>query len=114
MRGLLPFVLLGGLAGCGTPDGVVTCGPTEARVENVSVLAIEQLYLARTDGSGWGSDLLGQGGLASGANLAIRFAGTGLYSMRVVWVNGRAVEMPGIDGCRTQRIVVLDDGLRAQ
>jgi hypothetical protein len=113
MRRRLALALLAGLAGCGGPDRIPTCGPAEALVENASALAIEQFYLARAGAAGWGANLLGQRHLPSGATMPIRFAGTGSYSLRMVWVDGRAVEMPAVDGCTVRRITVLDDELRA-
>lgn len=113
MQRRLALALLAGLAGCGGPDRTPTCGPAEALVENASALAVEQFYLARAGAAGWGANLLGQGQLPSGATMPIRFAGTGSYSLRMVWVDGRAVEMPAVDGCTVRRIMVLDDGLRA-
>ena len=115
MRWIRALALLAPLAGCGTAQpGVTTCGPADAQVENASRLTVEQFYLARAGEAGWGADLLGPGGLPSRASLPIRFAGTGQYRLRVVWVNGQAMEMRGVDGCLARRITILDGGMRAE
>lgn len=118
MRRLLPLLALLTLAACARGTAPARCAPTTARLENLSGQAIEQLYLGPV-GTPWGSDLVtadaaGGGELPSRAGLPLRFTGRGPYALRVVWVNGQAAELSGIDGCLTRRLTVLDGALRAE
>lgn len=108
MRRLAAIAIPVLLAGCG---GRAACGPTEAVVENASSLAVEQLYLGREGGGPeWGTDLLGQSpALPSPGRMPVTLDGPGPWRLRLVWVNGRASELHGIDGCRTRRITIRDD-----
>ena len=118
MRRLRSLALLALLAGCARGNAPAGCAPAEASLENASRLAVEQLYLAPAGGT-WGADLIGPafpagGDLASGARLPLRFEGRGPYALRVVWVNGRAADMQGLDGCVIRRVILLDGALRAE
>lgn len=115
MLRLLPLLLLAACARGNSPAG---CAPSAARLENLSGQAIEQLYLSPV-GTPWGADLVARDGggresLPSRAGLPLRFEGIGPYALRVVWVNGQAAELRGINGCTTLRITIRDDGLRAE
>lgn len=113
MRRLSLLVLLATLAGCAGGQRAA-CGPAEAVVENASSLAVEQLYLAPAAGAGWGPDLLGETpGLPAAGRMPLAIGGPGPWRLRLVWVNGRAIELGGIDGCRTRRIILRDDILTA-
>ncbi|MDN3564918.1 hypothetical protein QWZ14_11150 [Paeniroseomonas aquatica] len=110
--------LLGLLAGCDTYRAATRCSPVEARLENASGAAVEQLYLAPA-GADWGADLigpdfLGRGELPSGGIAPLPFPDAGPFALRVVWADGRAAEMQGLDGCAIQRVTLLPAGLRAE
>ncbi|MDB5374387.1 MAG: hypothetical protein JWP04_3029 [Belnapia sp.] len=114
------LALLPALVGCaalalaGCARGPAGCGPAEAQVANASAMAVEQFYLAPM-GEAWGADRFDQAGLAAGASRPVRLAGgAGPLAMRVVWADGRAAELPGIDGCTSRRLLILDGGLRAE
>lgn len=112
MRHLLLLLVPLALAGCG--GGAAGCRPAEAQATNASAAPVEQLYLA-PDAAAWSTDRLGPEGLPPGASRPIRLAGgPGRLALRVVWADGRAAELPGIDGCTTRRLLILDDGLRAE
>ena len=107
MRRLAALLLPALLAGCGGQCGA--CGPSQAVVENASSLAVEQLYLAPAAGQGWGTDLLGQApALAAAGRMPLALDGPGPWRLRLVWVNGQAIELRGIDGCTTRRITIRD------
>lgn len=119
---LSPLLLLAACARGNTP---ATCAPAAARLENLSGQAVEQLYLSPAgapqgspqgapQGAPWGAELVGGDALASGAGLPLQFEGRGPYALRVVWVNGQAAELRGIDGCTTLRVTIRDSGLRAE
>jgi hypothetical protein len=76
---------------------------------------VEQLYLA-TDGQvGWGASLLSAGELPPGGTAALPLpGGPGQVALRIVWVDGRAAELAGLDRCAVSRVTVLDGGLQAQ
>ena len=113
MRRLSLLVLLATLAGCSGGQRAA-CGPAEAVVENASSLAVEQLYLAPAAGAGWGPDLLDQTpGLPAAGRMPLAIGGPGPWRLRLVWVNGRAIELGGINGCRTRHIILRDDILTA-
>jgi hypothetical protein len=111
---LLPLLLLAACAHGKDPAG---CAPAAARLENLSGQAVEQLYLGpagASRGAPWGADLVTGDALLSGAGLPLQFEGRGPYALRVVWVNGQAAELRGIDGCTTLRVIIRDSGLRAE
>ena len=112
----LPALLLAtGLVGCAAQPGGSrgSCGPREVTFTNASAVPVEQLYLGSAT-AGWGEDLLTRGALPSGGSTALRLPGPGPHGVRAVWANGRAAELPGVDGCSTTRITVLDAALRAE
>ena len=118
MNRLLPLLVPLALVACARGNAPAGCAPASAQLENLSGQAIEQLYLSPV-GTAWGSDLVGQafkdsGELPSRAGLPLRFEGLGPYVLRVVWVNGQAAELGGINGCITRRITILDGLLRAE
>lgn len=110
MLKLLPLLLLAACARGNAPAG---CAPAAARLENISGQAVEQLYLSQA-GPPWGADLVARDPLPSGTGLPLQFEGRGPYALRVVWVNGQAAELRGIDGCTTRHITIRDGGLRAE
>lgn len=111
-------LLAGPLAACDTYRAATRCSPVEARLENASGDSVEQLYLAPMNAP-WGADLIGpelrgRGGLASGGATPLRFPSAGAFALRVVWVDGRAAEMEGLDGCVIRRVTLLQGGIRAE
>lgn len=125
-RPALPLLLLlaaaGAAAGCARaplrPGAGSSCGPREVTMVNASAAAVEQIYIGTGAPSGWGADLLGprggRGELPSGGALPLRLPAAGPYAVRVVWVDGRAAELGGVDGCATARITLSDAALRAE
>ncbi len=112
MRRLASLALLTLLAGCGGQRAA--CGPSQAVVENASSLAVEQLYLAPAAGPGWGPDLLGKApALPAAGRMPLALGGPGPWRLRLVWVNGRAIELGGIDGCTARRITIRDGTVTA-
>ncbi len=115
----LRLALAAALAGCGAPAALRpagSCGPREVQVVNLSSLAVEQFYLGTGAPGGWGADLLaGRGELPSGGALALRLPpGPAPSALRAVWVNGRAAELGGMDGCAAARITLTDGAVRAE
>lgn len=106
----LAFVLalLPLLAGCGSGGGCT------ARLANASSQPIEQFYLAPMGAPGWGPDQLAPATLAPGASLPVRFTGEGRFGLRVVWTDGRAIEMHDLAACRISRVTVSDGAMQAE
>lgn len=107
MRRLLPLAPLL-LAACAGGDR-----GCEVTLMNRSRLPVEQVYLAPM-GAAWGRDLLAGPDLPPGGALPLRTQRDGRYGIRAVWIDGRAVEMQGIEACRTARITLRDDALQAE
>jgi hypothetical protein len=86
---------------------------TSFRVVNLSSGTVERLYFSHASLNGWGTDQLGQNVLPPGRSAGYRAANTGSYDFRVVWSNGRAAELRGVNICAASTITVTDGGLRA-
>lgn len=113
MRALLILPLLAACAAPGAPPPRDAC-PGQVLLRNAAPLAVEQVFAG--DAANWGTDLLGQGTIPPGGQVALRVPvpPPGARSgFRVVFVNGRAAELPGVDVCATPNVVVLPDGMRA-
>ncbi len=80
---------------------------------NNSGATVERLYFSHSSQGGWGADQLGQSVLPPGRQVSYRAANTGNYDFRVVWANGRAAEIRGVNVCRASRITVTNGGLQA-
>ena len=95
-----------------------TCGSGDrgcpAVLANASGQAIEQFYVAKPGTAGWGTDILPGHELPPGASLPFRFPAEGNYGVRAIWTSGRAVEMQGIEACRTSRLTVREGSLQAE
>ncbi len=74
---------------------------------------VERLYFSHASLGSWGNDQLGQSVLPPGRQVAYRAANAGSYDFRVVWANGRAAEIRGVNVCRASRITVTNGGLLA-
>ncbi len=112
--GLAPGLGLATMLAACAGSGAGGCGPRPLAVANLSAVAVEQLYFGSGAPEGWGADLLGQAGLPSGTNAAVTVPERGAAAVRVVWRDGRAVELGGINACRIGRVTVLDAALRAE
>lgn len=82
-------------------------------VVNNSGATVERLYFSHSSLGSWGNDQLGQSVLPPGRQVSYRAANTGNYDFRVVWTNGRAAEIRGVNVCRASRITVTNGGLLA-
>ena len=106
---LLPILLTGCTA---PPSGRAVGCDGRIQLRNAAPLAVEQLYVTPAGPSNWGLDLLAGATLAPGGVHAVP-ARPGLNAARVVFVNGRAAEMAGLDVCATPSLTVLPNGLQA-
>jgi hypothetical protein len=86
---------------------------TSFTVVNNSSATVERLYFSHSSLGGWGADQLGQNVLPPGRAASYRAANAGAYDFRVVWANGRAAEVRGVNICRASRITVTNGGLLA-
>lgn len=108
-----------GLAACQQePAQRVVTVPSQAcntafRVVNNSSATVGQLYFSHSSLSGWGVDQLGSSVLPPGRFVNYRAAHAGNYDFRVVWTNGRAAEIRGVNICRASQITVTNSGLIA-
>jgi hypothetical protein len=107
------------LTGCQQePAQRVVMVPTQAcntdfRVVNNSSVTVGQLFFSHSTLRGWGNDQLGTSVLPPGRFVNYRAANAGNYDFRVVWTNGRAAEMRGVNICRASQITVTNSGLIA-
>lgn len=109
-RLLLAGLGLALLAGCAAPGSPSACGARDVTLRNASALAIEQAYGGNGQPDGWGRDLLGSTELAAGASRTIRLP-AGAQAVRLVWANGRAAEMHGVDLCGLATFTLTDQAL---
>ncbi|WP_270937933.1 hypothetical protein [Falsiroseomonas oryzae] len=122
-RRVLPAVLAGfaalGLAACQQePQRTVVVVPSQAcdtsfRVVNNSGLTVERLYFSHSSLGAWGADQLGTSVLPPGRFVNYRANNAGNYDFRVVWTNGQAAELRGVNICRASQITVTNRGLVA-
>jgi len=89
-----------------------TCDTT-FRIVNNSGATVERLYFSHSSLGGWGNDQLGAEVLPPGRVKTYRASNTGNYDFRVVWTNGRATELRGVNVCRASQITVTNGGLIA-
>ena len=121
-RRLLPVAALLGLSACVQPQPQViyqqaapagaSCD-TSFRVINNSSAVVERLFFSSANQNGWGNDQLGDAVLAPGRSQGYRAANPGAYDFRVVWANGRAAELRGVNICAASNIIVTNSGLSA-
>lgn len=110
---LAAFAALLLLAACAQPGQERrSCVSGPVQVLNNSSLPVEQLYLGSP--GGWGQDRLAGSELAPRAGLQLPRPGQAPFSLRAVWVNGRAAEFPNLEGCTVTRVEIGDGGMLAQ
>lgn len=80
----------------------------EAMLTNRGGLALEQLALTPEATGQPGPDLLTEAPLPPGGSMVLRFPAPGRYGLRAVLVNGRAVELAGLDGCGLGQLIIDD------
>ena len=102
-----------------TPVGVpqVPVGPgcdTRFQVVNNSSRPIYSLQYSHASRNDWGPDQLGQSMIPVGGVWNAQAANAGLYDFRITWNGGGAAELRRVDICRASRIVVYNNGIRAQ
>ncbi|MBS7809876.1 hypothetical protein [Roseococcus pinisoli] len=86
---------------------------TSFRVVNNSSYIVNQLYFSHSSLGSWGADQLGASMLYPGRYVNYRASNPGAYDFRVVWNNGRAAEIRGVNLCVASQITVTNAGLRA-
>jgi hypothetical protein len=134
-RALLALPLLAGLAACGTPmdpmaslaQGTAAYAPpaqrsaaaparrcdTAFRVVNQSGMTVERLFFSHASRGNWGADQLGSNVLPPGRSASYRASYSGAYDFRVVFADGRAAELRGVNICAASNVIVTNRGLRA-
>ncbi|SHJ50857.1 hypothetical protein SAMN02745194_02717 [Roseomonas rosea] len=121
LRRLFPCVALLALGGCVQPEPQVVyvqAAPrvgcdTRFNVVNQSSYTVEQLYFSSSSLGSWGNDQLGRNVLPPGRATSYQAANQGAYDFRVVWGNGRAAELRGINVCVASTITITNSGLKA-
>jgi len=103
-------------AACAARAPEPACRAREALLANRGRVAVEQVYQApdAEEPTEWGRDLLGDATLAPTAGMPLRLNGPGRLALRVIWVNGRAAELRGLDGCSLRAVTVTEATLRAE
>jgi len=80
----------------------------EVMLTNRGRLAVEQLALTPEATGQPGPDLLTEAPLPPGGTMRLNFPTRGRYGLRAVLVNGRAVELAGLDGCGLGQLIIDD------
>jgi hypothetical protein len=106
---LLPTALL--LGACAVQTGRPACQARQLEAVNAAALPVEQLYYGAP--GAWGEDLLGGAGMAVGEARPVVLPGLPGLALRVVWTDGHAIELRGLDPCRNARIVMAERVIRA-
>lgn len=106
---LLAFATL--LSACVVQTGRPACGPRRLDVANLAARPVEQLYYGAP--GAWGEDLLLGVELAQGAARPVVVPGVPGLTLRIVWADGRAIELSGLDPCRNARVVIAESSIRA-
>lgn len=111
MRAFLLLPIL--LAGCAAqPTGNSLGCDGRIQIRNAAPIAIEQLYVSPAGPSNWGRDLLAPQNLPMGAERSVPVR-PGVNAVRVVFVNGRAAEMAGMDVCANPVLTIQPNGIQA-
>lgn len=100
--------LLLAVAACGAPRADrAACAPQDLLLVNASRLAVEQVYVGA---DGPGPERLGGAELPPGGAVTLR-PPPAPFTLRAVWVDGRASEIAGLDGCTLRRVTLTDTAL---
>jgi hypothetical protein len=71
------------------------------RLNNLTNVAINEVYVSSANDSSWGVDRLGQNILPAGQSIVVRLPqGQCMNDIRVVFVNGQANERRRVDTCQ--------------
>lgn len=97
------LLALFGLGACAGPR-------CETMLTNRGRLAVEQLALTPEATGQPGPDLLAEAPLPPDGTMALRFPAPGRYGLRAVLVNGRAVDLAGLDACGLGQLIIEDPG----
>lgn len=100
-----PLLLLGGCVAAG--GGGAPGGRCDAvlRVSNGAGMAVEQLYVSGAGPGAWGRDVLAPDIMPPGSMIETR-TGSEPQAVRVVFVDGSAIEMTGLEVCSTPALQV--------
>lgn len=114
----LPLLLI--LAACGAPSspgapvaGGMAWGCNELELRNTAAVTVEQAYFSAAGQADWGQDLLAPATLPPGGVQRVRVR-PGSSAARIVFANGRAAEMAGLDVCGAPVLVIQQNSLLAQ
>jgi len=99
MHRLLPLLLLTGCVAAGGGAPGARCDAV-LRVSNQAGQAVEQLYVSGAGPGAWGRDRLAPNTLPPGGVFTTP-TGAEPQSVRVVFVDGSAIEMGGLEVCAT-------------
>ena len=107
-------ILLAGVLASGFAASANAQCDTRFTLLNNSSETIREFYFGPSSRSSWGADRLGQNVLlhTRSMNFATRFAGG--YDFRIVWANGAAAQLMGVNICSTNQIVATRSGLVAR
>jgi hypothetical protein len=105
----LPLLAASGLA----PAQAQGCD-TRFDFTNSSSRTVMELYFDASSNPRYTRDELGSGVLPPGQTRRFRAAYSGLYDFRAVLEGGRRVEMRQVNICSITRVILTDNGLRAQ
>lgn len=105
------LALLAACAGDGAPSGPLGGCTWPVTLRNEARQAVEQFYASPTGPGAWGTDLLAPNTLPVGGAFPTRVpAGTNHF--RVVFVDGSAAEIGGLDSCRISTVTVTGREIR--
>jgi len=79
-------------------------------VANLAARPVEQLYYGAP--GAWGEDLLLGVEVAPGTARSVVVPGVAGLTLRVVWADGNAIELNGLDPCRNARVVMAERSIR--
>lgn len=86
---------------------------TRFRIANQSGLTVRELYFSPTAVNAWGRDQLGSSMLPPGRFVNYQANNATRYDFRVIWVNGRAAELRGVNVCAARQVTIRNAGLSA-
>ncbi len=109
----LPALVLTALlsAACVVQTGRPACGPRRLEVANLGARPVEQLYYGAP--GAWGEDLLLGVEVPPEGARSVVLPGVAGLTLRIVWADGHAIELNGLDPCRNARVVIAESSIRA-